>query len=238
MSLYLIIMGVQGAGKGTQAAFIEETYGIPHISTGDLFRAMKSRDDELARRVQEIMNAGDLVSDEVTSEVLKDRLEQPDAANGAVLDGYPRNISQAKWLEDYLASRGESLTAVLLLDLDLYTAFKRSYGRVKSNATGETFNIYFNSENIVADFDADPQGKYPPRVVAKKRDTGEELSRRSDDEAASVVKRIDTFVETTQPLIDYYDERGLLMSIKADQPIEAVNEDIRTAIAQMKQQTS
>ena len=225
MSLYLIIMGVQGAGKGTQAAFISEEYNIPHISTGDLFRAMRTREDELAKRVQEIMNSGQLVSDEVTNEVLRDRLEQPDAANGVILDGYPRNIAQAEWLETYLESRGAKLNSVLLLNLDLYTAFKRAYGRVQSQDKTQTYNFYFH-DDVDCDFVVDQNGTFAPGVKATLKSTGEDLSRRADDEAGSVIKRIDTYVETTKPLVDYYREHGLLTEIDALQSIDAVKAEI------------
>lgn len=230
MSLYLIIMGVQGAGKGTQAAFVSDKFGIPHVSTGDLFRAMKSRTDELAQRVQQIMESGQLVPDEVTNEVLQDRLEQDDAAGGVILDGYPRNIAQAEWLEQYLKSRGEKLTGVLLLDLDFYTAFKRAFGRVKSSS-GKTYNFYFNGDIIDMSFEEHPEGKYPPRIKAVLKETGEVLERRADDEAAAVVKRIDIFQETTQPLIEHYRKQGLLVEIDAAQSIQAVSAAIETAIA-------
>lgn len=235
MSLYLIIMGVQGAGKGTQAAFIQEEYGIPHVSTGDLFRAMKHREDELARRIQDIMRAGALVPDEATNEVLQDRLEQADAAGGVVLDGYPRNIAQAEWLESYLASKGKSLAAVLLLELDLYTAFKRAYGRAKSEATGKTYNVYYSDDEIELDFVDHPEGAFPPRMEPRLKSTGETLVRRADDEAAAVITRIDTYMETTRPLIDHYRAKGLLLSIDADQPIEAVSAEIKAAINRAKQ---
>ena len=234
MGLYLIIMGVQGAGKGTQAAFIKDTYDIPHVSTGDLFRAMESRTDELAQRVKKIMDAGDLVSDEVTNEILKDRLERDDAKNGVILDGYPRNTAQAGWLENYLNQKGEKLTAVLLLELDFYTAFKRAYGRVKSDTTGKTYNVYFNDDILDVTFEDEPTKTYPPRVKAIHKETGEELGRRSDDEAASVVRRIDIYQETTQPLIDYYSEKGLLVTINADQRISEVSNDIQSAIDKAK----
>ena len=227
MSLYLIIMGVQGAGKGTQAAFISKEYNIPRISTGDLFRAMKTREDELAKRVQEIMNSGQLVSDEVTNEVLRDRLEQPDAANGVILDGYPRNIAQAEWLEKYLESRGAKLNAVLLLNLDLYNAFKRAYGRVQSQDKTQTYNIYFH-DDVNYDFVVDKSGTFAPGVNATLKSTGEDLIRRADDEAGSVVKRIDTYVETTKPLVDYYREHGLLTEIDALQSIAEVSAEITT----------
>lgn len=230
MSLYLIIMGVQGAGKGTQAAFISEQFNIPHVSTGDLFRAMKTRTDELAQRVQRIMEAGQLVSDDVTNEVVKDRLAQADAANGVVLDGYPRNIEQAEWLEQYLSNRGECLTCVLLMDLDFYTAFKRAYGRVKSAQTGKTYNVYFDKDQMDVVFEDHPEKAYPPRMKAVLKATGEELERRGDDEAGAVVKRIDIFRETTQPLIDYYREKGLLVQIDASESIQAVSQVVEAAI--------
>lgn len=230
MGLYLIIMGVQGAGKGTQAAFIHREYGIPHVSTGDLFRAMKTRQDELARRVQQIMNEGRLIDDSTTNEVVRDRLEQPDAAEGVIFDGYPRTIPQAEWLESYLASRGESLAAGLLLELDGYTAFKRAYGRVKSEKSGETYNVYFNDGTVDWKFVDHPEKAYPPRIEARLKATGEVLTRRPDDEAGAVIKRIDTYLETTLPLINHYRQKGLLVEIDASQSIAAVSERIRLVL--------
>ena len=130
MSLYVILMGVQGAGKGLQAKLIEDHFGIPQVSTGDLFRAMRTRTDELARKVQDIMVSGQLVDDDTTNAIVADRLAQADARNGVILDGYPRNQVQAAFLESHLADKGASVNAVLLLELDLYTAFKRAFGRV------------------------------------------------------------------------------------------------------------
>lgn len=231
MGLYLVIMGVQGAGKGTQAVRIAETYTIPHISTGDLFRAMKTRTDELAVRVQEIMASGQLVSDETTNEILQDRLQQTDAAeSGAILDGYPRNIAQAEWLENYLNGRGEALAAVILLQLDPYTAFKRAYGRVTSPSDGTAYNIYTNAEAIDWEFDEHPEKAFPPRISATHKETGEVLKRRPDDEAASVVKRIDTYLKTTAPLIKHYRAKNVLVEIDAAQPIEDVTAAIKSAI--------
>ncbi len=230
MALYLNLMGVQGAGKGVQASFIRDTYGIPHVSTGDLFRAMKTRQDDLARRIQQIMAEGALVSDDITNEVVRDRLEQPDAAAGAILDGYPRNEAQARWLDDYLASRGTALSAVLLLKLDLFTAFKRAFGRVLA-ADGRAYNIFYDAEAIDWSFEEHPEGAYPPRLVAALKDSGEKLIRRPDDaNAAAIIKRIDTYLEQTAALIRYYDGRGLLVEINADQPIPDVSRDVQAAI--------
>lgn len=230
MSLYLIIMGVQGAGKGVQAQFIKEEYGIPHVSTGDMFRAMKTREDELARRVQDIMKSGALVDDDTTNEVLRDRLEQPDAANGVILDGYPRNQAQAAWLEDYLASKGESVNAVLVMKLDLYVAFKRAFGRVTSQS-GKSYNIFLNNAGIEWQFIDDPAKVYPPRLEAVEKVTGEKLIRRPDDaHAGAIIKRIDLYLETTQPLLEYYQQKGLVVAIDAEQSIDAVSRQIKQAV--------
>jgi adenylate kinase len=231
MGLYLILMGVQGAGKGVQASYICQEYGIPHISTGDLFRAMRTREDELARRIQDIMKAGMLVSDETTNEVLQDRLDQPDAQNGVILDGYPRNAAQARWLDDYLASKNEQLNSVLLLKLDVYTAFRRAFGRVSSSDGSRTYNIFNPADPIEWKFEDHPEGQYPPRVVGIEKETGKPLVRRADDaNAGAIIKRIDTYLETTRPLIEYYQGKGLLTEIDAEQSIEDVSRAIKAAI--------
>jgi adenylate kinase len=234
MGLFLILMGVQGAGKGVQANFIRQEYGIPHVSTGDLFRAMRTREDELARKIQEIMKSGALVSDGTTNEVLKDRLEQPDAKNGVIFDGYPRNAAQAKWLDEYLGSKNESLNSVLLLKLDVYTAFRRAFGRVSSADGTKTYNI-FNDDPIEWKFEDHPEGQYPPRLVGTEKETGKSLVRRPDDaNAGAIIKRIDTYLETTRPLIEYYREKGLLAEIDAEQPIEDVSRAIKAAVEKAK----
>ncbi|QPC84818.1 nucleoside monophosphate kinase [Phototrophicus methaneseepsis] len=233
MGLYLIFMGVQGAGKGMQAGAISKAHNIPHISTGDLFRAMRTRQDELAQRVQAIMAEGRLIDDDTTNAVVADRLSQEDAKNGAILDGYPRNAAQADFLADYLAENGEQVSAVVLLELPLYVAFKRAFGRVKMPDSDQTYNIYYNNEGIEVTFEDHPEGTFPPRVVAKLN--GQPLERRKDDaNAAAVIKRIDTYLETTQPLIEYYEEKGLLRRIEADQEIEAVRADIEAVIESVK----
>jgi adenylate kinase len=230
MGLYVILMGVQGAGKGEQARFIRETYSIPHVSTGDLFRAMRTREDDLARRIQQIMAEGRLIDDATTNEVVKDRLSQPDAANGVIFDGYPRTPAQADWLESYLESKGERVNVVLLLQLDLYTAFKRAFGRV-SDPQGKSYNIYYNADGIEWQFIDHPEKLFPPRLKAVEKANGSELIRRPDDaNADAVLKRIDIYVETTKPLIEYYQRKGLLRELNADQSIPAVSEAIKAAI--------
>lgn len=235
MGLYIVLMGVQGAGKGVQARYISEKYNIPHVSTGDLFRAMKTREDDLARKIQEIMSSGQLVSDEITNEVVRDRLEQDDAANGAILDGFPRNRVQAEWLGEYLRGRGEKVEPVLLFELDLYTAFRRAFGRVSSPVTGKTYNIYSDNEGIEWNFVEHPENAYPPRLEATEIATGASLTRRPDDaNAGAIIKRIDTYLETTAPLIAYYEEQGTLVRVDASRSIEDVQADVARVIDEVQ----
>lgn len=230
MSLYVILMGVQGAGKGLQARLIEERFGIPQVSTGDLFRAMRARTDDLARKVQDIMASGQLVDDDTTNAIVVDRLAQPDAQHGVILDGYPRNQVQAAFLESHLAEKGARVNAVLLLELDLYTAFKRAFGRV-TDADGGSYNYYYNAEGVDFSWQQDDSGRFPPRLEATLNADGGALKRRPDDASAdAIIQRIDTFLETTQPLINYFEASGSVRKINADQSIDAVWADIRRAL--------
>jgi len=233
MSLYVILMGVQGAGKGLQAKLIEERYGIPQVSTGDLFRAMRARTDDLARKVQGIMAAGQLVDDATTNAIVADRLAQADARKGVILDGYPRNRIQAAFLEAHLQEKGARVNAVLLLELNLYAAFKRAFGRV-SAADGRSYNYYFNADGVDFRWTPHEDNVFPPRLDASLAATGEALLRRPDDASAdAIVRRIDTFLETTQPLISYFEAKDIVRRIDADQSIELVWSDIKRALAAM-----
>ncbi|HLA42967.1 MAG TPA: adenylate kinase [Aggregatilineales bacterium] len=218
MGLYIIIMGVQGAGKGTQAGFIVEKYQISHISTGDLFRAMKTQDTPLAREVQEIMKAGQFVGDDLTNRIVDDRLSQDDAVGGAILDGYPRNVSQAETLDVMLRERGEAVSCVILLSLDREIAIKRAEGRRYSPDMQRAYNIYFN----------------PPKKEGVDDETGEALIQREDDYREAVEKRIELYYDQTMPLIDYYRVRGLVKEINADQSIEAVRDDVFAVVEAAK----
>lgn len=230
MSLFVILMGVQGAGKGLQAKLIEERYGIPQVSTGDLFRAMHKRRDALALKVQAIMASGRLVDDDTTNAIAADRLTQADARNGAILDGYPRNLAQAAFLEAHLQAAGARVNAVLLLELDLYVAFKRAFGRV-SAADGASYNYYFNADGVDFNWAPAADAAYPPRLCAQLAVTGEVLKRRPDDASAdAIIKRIDTFLATTQPLINYFEDKGIVRKINAEQSIETVWADIQRAL--------
>ncbi|MCA0454751.1 MAG: nucleoside monophosphate kinase [Chloroflexi bacterium] len=224
MGLYIILMGVQGSGKGTQAGYITHNYGgIPQISTGDLFRAMKTRTDDLAKQIQELMAEGKLIDDDTTNKVVEDRLQQPDAANGAIFDGFPRTPYQAQWLQDYLEKKGEKIGAVILMKIDLYGGFRRAFGRLTS-PSGESYNVYTDAEKIDVKWVEHPEKAFPPRLEATVKSTGEKLVRRPDDASAdAIIKRIDTFVKTTQPLIDHFSAKGLVHTIDADQSIAAVS---------------
>ena len=230
MSLYVILIGVQGAGKGLQAKRIEQHYGIPQVSTGDLFRAMRTRTDDLALKVQDIMTSGSLVDDDTTNAIVEDRLAQPDARNGVILDGYPRNLIQARFLESHLQTKGTKVDAALLLELELYIAFKRAFGRVTA-ADGGSFNYYYNAAGVDFSWIADQEQQYPPRLEAALIGSDRELKRRPDDASAdAVIKRIDTFLETTQPLITYFGGQGILKKVNADQSIDAVWADIERVL--------
>ena len=222
MSLYVILMGVQGAGKGLQAKLIEDHFGIPQVSTGDLFRAMRARTDDLARKVQDIMVSGQLVDDDTTNAIVVDRLAQSDAQKGAILDGYPRNQIQAAFLERHLQEKGARVNAVLLLELDLYVAFKRAFGRVTAD-DGASYNYYYNDDGVKFSWESAADSAFPPRLAASLEATGGALKRRPDDASAdAIIKRIDTFLETTQPLINYFEAKGIVRKINADQSIDAV----------------
>jgi adenylate kinase len=228
MGLYLILMGPQGAGKGVQAGFIRQNYGnIPHLSTGDLFRAMRTRTDAFAQQIQQIMAEGKLISDEITCKVVEERLQADDAQNGVLFDGFPRTLPQAEWLDTYLAGKGEKLTAVLMLDLDLYEGFRRAFGRVTS-ASGESYNIYSNNEAIEWKWADAPEKAYPPRLEATLKASGEKLIRRPDDASAdAIIKRLDAFLKDTNALVPYYERKGLLKRVDASQSIAEVSAAIK-----------
>ncbi len=214
MGTYIVMIGVQGSGKGTQAAIIKDKLQLLHVSTGDLFRAMKSQDTPLARRVQELMQKGELIPDEVTNEIVRERLAQPDAQRGVILDGYPRNRAQAQFLDELLAEKGEKITVVPILELEREIAIKRAEGRRYSQDKQRVYNIYFN----------------PPQNPGVDDVDGQPLIQREDDYREAVERRIDLYYAETSPLIEYYTEKGVVQTINADQSIENVALDTLAAI--------
>ncbi len=213
--MYLVMMGVQGAGKGTQAAEIKDRLSIPHITSGGLFRAMKDQDTPLARQVQAIMARGELVPDDVTIQVVKARISEPDAASGFILDGFPRTRPQAEALDALMAELGRRLTAVVYLHISDTEAVERISGRLQC-ALDEK-HIYHRKYN-------------PPQVEGVCDLDGGQLVTREDDQPEAVQKRIAAFHEKTRPLLDYYRAQGLLVEISAEKPIEQVTTEVLSAL--------
>ena len=180
----LILLGPPGAGKGTQAAFICEKFGIPQISTGDMLRAAVKAGTPLGVQAKAVMDAGQLVSDELIINLVKERIAQADCAKGFLFDGFPRTIPQA----DAMKAAGVDLDYVLEIDVPFIDIIKRMSGRVSDPASGRVYNIYFN----------------PPKVAGKDDVTGADLVQREDDKEETVKKRLDVYSEQTRPLVDYY----------------------------------
>jgi adenylate kinase len=219
--MYLVMMGVQGAGKGTQAAMIKDTLDIPHITSGGLFRAMKDQDTPLARQVQAIMARGELVPDDVTIQIVRERITQPDARKGFILDGFPRTRPQAEALDALMAELGQKLTAVVFLSISDEEAVERISGRLQCEMDEK--HIYHQKYN-------------PPRVEGICDLDGGKLFTRQDDQPDAVMKRIAAFHDKTRPLLDYYREQGLLRSINAEKPIEQVTGDVLSVLRSYDEQ--
>ncbi|WP_295855304.1 adenylate kinase [uncultured Xylophilus sp.] len=182
----LILLGAPGAGKGTQAAFICQKYGIPQISTGDMLRAAVKAGTPLGLQAKSVMESGGLVSDDLIIDLVKERIAQPDCANGFLFDGFPRTIPQA----DAMKAAGVKLDFVLEIDVPFDAIVERMSGRRSHPASGRTYHVKFN----------------PPKVEGKDDVTGEDLIQREDDKEATVQKRLDVYSAQTRPLVDYYAE--------------------------------
>ena len=180
----LILPGAPGAGKGTQAAFITEKYGIPQISTGDMLRAAVKAGTPLGLEAKKVMDAGQLVSDEIILGLIKERLKQPDCAKGFLFDGFPRTIPQA----EALRTQGVDLDYVMEIDVPDEEIIKRMSGRRVHTASGRTYHVVFN----------------PPKVAGKDDVTGEDLIQREDDKEETVRKRLEVYHSQTKPLVDFY----------------------------------
>jgi adenylate kinase len=204
----LVLVGPPGAGKGTQAEFIAETFKIPKISTGDIFRANVSGGTELGKLAKSYMDAGDLVPDEVTIAMVRDRLGEPDANHGFLLDGFPRNVAQAYELDAILNDLGNSLNVVLELVVDHDEVVRRLSGRRTCSTCGHVWHI---------DFD-------PPTVDGICDKDGSPLIQREDDKAETVRHRLEVYAEQTSPLIEFYATRHQLVGIDAIGPVVEVTE--------------
>ena len=209
----IIMLGAPGAGKGTQAKQIAAKYSIPHISTGDIFRANIKNGTELGKKAKEYMDQGLLVPDELTCDLVMDRIAQDDAKNGFVLDGFPRTIPQAEALDAALTKIGQSMDFAIDVDVPDENIINRMSGRRACLNCGATYHIV----------------SIPPKKEGICDTCGNELVLREDDKPETVKKRLDVYHDQTQPLIDYYKGKGILKSVSGTQPMEKVFEDI-TAI--------
>lgn len=210
----LLIMGRPGAGKGTQAANIKEYYNIPHISTGDMFRAAIKNQTKLGVTAKGYMDKGQLVPDEVTIGIVQERLLEDDCKKGFLLDGFPRTIAQAEALETFLNANGIILDAVLDVNVPAEILVRRMVGRRVCKGCGATFHVEFNAPKQEGICDV----------------CGTPLIQRADDTYETANSRLEVYDNNTAPLLDFYNTRGLLKTVNGDQALDKVFEDIKNVL--------
>lgn len=212
----IVLLGAPGSGKGTQAKKLVDQYGVVQISTGDLLRAAVSAGTPLGQAAKAAMDAGQLVSDDIVLGMIRERLSQSDTARGYILDGFPRNLTQAAALDALLSDIGQSLQAAILLDVPFMDLMRRLTGRQTCRQCGALFNRYTHASQTpgVCDF------------------CGGELFSRDDDNEKTVNQRLTVFIEQTAPLIDFYAAQGKLDRIDGTQPIDAITAQFRTVLSQ------
>lgn len=210
----LILLGPPGAGKGTQAAGIVEKYGIPHISTGDIFRKNIKEGTELGIKAKDYMDKGLLVPDELVVAIVEDRLQQDDCKKGFLLDGFPRTVNQAEALDRALEKMNQALDKVINVDVNKDSLVERAVGRRICKECGATYHVVFN----------------PPKKDGVCDKCGGSLYQRADDNEETVSKRIEVYLEETQPLIDYYNNKNIIATIDGQQDIDKVFADIVAAL--------
>lgn len=210
MSKIIVLMGAPGAGKGTQARLLQERLHLPQISTGDIFRALKNEQTPLAQELRDIMQRGQLVPDELTTRLVKERTAKDDCRDGYILDGFPRTPAQAESLEQIAAEQGKRIMAIQI-DVPDELLEKRMTGRRNCPVCGEIYNVYFKppKHDNVCDFHPEAQ-----------------LVQRADDNTDTVRKRLVTYAEDTRPLIDYYRAKSLLRSVDGSRDTESIYQDI------------
>lgn len=212
--MYILLMGPPGAGKGTQAEKLIRDYGIPQISTGDMFRAAVKSGTALGKEAKSYMDKGQLVPDSVTVGIVKEKLSQEDVKSGWILDGFPRTTQQASSLDAILHELGISLTAVLSIKANKDDLVKRISGRLVCKSCGASFHKEFRA----------------PKVEGVCDNCGGELYQRADDNEATVAERLSVYESATAPLIDYYKVSGKYYEIDGDQSMDKVYEDIKEAL--------
>ncbi len=214
MPTYIVLLGPPGAGKGTQAEILAANFQLPHISSGDIFRENIKKDTELGKLAQTYMSKGELVPDDVTIAMIRERFSRPDCVRGAILDGFPRNPAQADDVEGMLKGFGGQVNLVPLITAPSDVLILRLAGRWTCRANGHIFHERFNpsKQSRVCDFDGSP------------------LFQRDDDKADTVKHRIEVYQNQTAPLIDYYNKRGILVEINGSAPIEEVAAHLMSAL--------
>lgn len=215
----IILLGPPGAGKGTQAKYLSEKYNIVHISTGDIFRKNIKEQTKLGVKAKEYIDKGQLVPDELTVSIIEDRINQDDCKNGFLFDGFPRTVSQADSLDDLLNSMNIKLDYVIDIDVPAEVLIDRITGRRMCTSCGASYHIIYN----------------PPKREGICDVCGEKLIQRTDDSVETVKSRIDVYQKQTQPLIEYYNVKGLLKVVDGKQNIEKVFSDICNVIGSDKQ---
>ncbi|MBS4179652.1 adenylate kinase [Lederbergia citrea] len=214
----LVLMGLPGAGKGTQADKIVEKYGIPHISTGDMFRAAMKDGTELGLKAKSFMDKGELVPDEVTIGIVRERLSKDDCARGFLLDGFPRTVAQAEALENILADMGKKIDYVVNIEVDQSILMDRLTGRRICKSCGATYHLVFN----------------PPTESGVCDRCGGELYQRPDDNEETVQNRLEVNMKQTQPLLDFYHGKGYLKNINGQRHIDEVFLNIDSLLKGLK----
>lgn len=212
MTMNLVLMGLPGAGKGTQAQLIVEDFPIPHISTGDIFRAAMQNGTEMGKAAKKYIDKGELVPDEVTNGIVRDRLAKNDTKDGFMLDGFPRNLDQAKALDKMLADNGRKVDAVINIDVKPDVLIERLSGRFICKKCGATYHKLYHQPKVEGTCD----------VCG-----GHEFYQREDDKPATVKNRLDVNIKQNTPLIDYYKKAGVLHTVNGDQDIKKVYAEVK-----------
>jgi adenylate kinase len=212
----VILLGPPGAGKGTQAQRIAERYGVPHISTGDIFRANIASGTELGKKAKAILDRGDLVPDDLTCSIVEDRIKQPDCARGYLLDGFPRTVPQAQWLDKFFENQAVKGLPPVVVDIEV--GYNELLGRLTGRRTcptcGRIYNVHLQ----------------PPKVAETCDVDGAKLVTRKDDTEAVISERLKAYERQTKPLIDYYQSQGRLRVIDGSKPIDDVTKLVFVAL--------
>lgn len=219
MALNLMLMGLPGAGKGTQAEKIVDEYKIPHISTGDIFRAAMKNGTPMGLEAKKFIDKGELVPDEVTNGIVKERLAKDDVNDGYMLDGFPRNMAQAEALDEFSKELGKSLNCVINIHVDPESLMERLTGRYICRDCGATYHKVFNPTKVEGTCD---------------RCGGHEFFQREDDKPETVKNRLDVNIKMNTPLLDFYKKQGLLHEVNGNQDIDKVFADIKEILDQIK----